>query len=341
MNAITLYLKKAALRSALLAAAAMGIAYGQTLINLGSQGRNIDFTGASFTRPVKTGTSLPATCSSGDLFFNTSAPAGQNLYGCPAPNTWAPLGSAPGLADPGANGIVQRTAANTTTVVAAPSGAIVGTNDAQTLSNKSIDASEINSGILSSAQMPGLSGDVSTPAGSSTATLATVNSTVGSFGDGANSVRVTVDAKGRVTSIAQVPITAPQVTTGTLASLSASCTAGNLYLATDQPAGQQIYACSSANTWTQNESVGTSGALAVTNGSLDILPSVVPRLMAANTFTGLNTFVSGIQLQSSTAQPSCASAVRGLFWFQNNGSSKDAVQVCVYNGSSFAWISLY
>ncbi len=68
----------------LLAAAADG----QTLLSLDSQTKNVDFTKAAFTRPVKTGTVLPSTCSVGDLFFQTNAAAGSNLYGCTGANTW-------------------------------------------------------------------------------------------------------------------------------------------------------------------------------------------------------------------------------------------------------------
>src|SRR5579872_1376016 len=39
-------------------------------------------------RPVKFGTSLPATCWAGDIYFKTDAAAGSNLYACVAPNTW-------------------------------------------------------------------------------------------------------------------------------------------------------------------------------------------------------------------------------------------------------------
>src|SRR5579872_2512494 len=72
--------------AALLAAAADG----QTRLSLDSQTKNVDFTKAAFTRPVKTGTTLPSTCSVGDLFFQTSASAGSNLYGCASANTWTP-----------------------------------------------------------------------------------------------------------------------------------------------------------------------------------------------------------------------------------------------------------
>ena len=62
--------------------------FAQTRIDLRSQGKTVDFSGATFTRPIKTGTALPAACDAGDLFFRTNATPGQNLYGCAATNTW-------------------------------------------------------------------------------------------------------------------------------------------------------------------------------------------------------------------------------------------------------------
>jgi hypothetical protein len=428
MKAISQFSGKTTLLCGVVAAIANFAANGQTLINLGTQGRNIDFSNAPSTRPVKTGSSLPATCVAGELFFNLAAPAGQNLYSCVATNTWVLIGFGSGLADPGSNGLVVRTAPNTTTAVAAPAGAVVGTTDAQTLTNKNIDASEVNSGVLSGSRMPAFSGDVATSAGSTATTLATVNSNPGSYGDGSHSVQLTVDAKGRITGISQVAVSGGSgsqyyqtfeqqgttvtqrpavdfssafsvsdnagstrtevdlatvnattgtfgsstqvpvitvngrgqitavstatassgggggggITSGTLASLPASCTPGALYFATDQPAGQQLYTCSSTNTWTQIVSLGPSGALAYTNGSLDIVTSVVPRLTATNNFSGLNAFSNGVQLTTAAAgQPACGSATRGLFWYQNNGASKDGLQICVYTGSAYAWTSLY
>ncbi|MDX2153910.1 MAG: hypothetical protein SFV54_24430 [Bryobacteraceae bacterium] len=106
-------------------AGVMGLA--QTRIDLKNQGKTIDFSGATYTRPIKTGTSLPATCDTGDLFFRTNAAPGQNIYGCSATNTWtlmsgtlSTLGSSDGqlLSVDGQGGMMWRTLAG------GPTGAI-------------------------------------------------------------------------------------------------------------------------------------------------------------------------------------------------------------------------
>ena len=58
---------------------------------------------------------------------------------------------------------------------APPSGPIVGTSDAQTLTNKSIAASEINSGTINCSQMPALTGDATSAQGSCATTVAQIN----------------------------------------------------------------------------------------------------------------------------------------------------------------------
>ncbi len=49
---------------------------------------NWDASGANTTKPAKTGATLPVACSSGEVFFNTSASSGQNIYLCQPANTW-------------------------------------------------------------------------------------------------------------------------------------------------------------------------------------------------------------------------------------------------------------
>ena len=60
----------------------------QTTVDLRTQVKNVDFSGAASTKPFKTGTSLPTHCSVGETFFQTNAPAGQNLLACTAVDTW-------------------------------------------------------------------------------------------------------------------------------------------------------------------------------------------------------------------------------------------------------------
>ena len=49
----------------------------QTQVDLRTQSRNVDFSAAASTRPFKTGSDLPTSCSMGDLFFRSSVAAGE------------------------------------------------------------------------------------------------------------------------------------------------------------------------------------------------------------------------------------------------------------------------
>jgi hypothetical protein len=65
----------------------------QTVIDLRSQTKNVDYSQALYTKPVKVGTALPATCSPGEMFFQISGPLGQNLFGCIAQDVWVLQGN--------------------------------------------------------------------------------------------------------------------------------------------------------------------------------------------------------------------------------------------------------
>jgi len=60
-------------------------------------GGNFDVSSAGSTKPVKSGTSLPSTCSPGELFFKTDATPGENLYACTSTNTWTQVSGAGGV----------------------------------------------------------------------------------------------------------------------------------------------------------------------------------------------------------------------------------------------------
>lgn len=70
-----------------LAASAQTVTNGGTTV-LGS----VDHSGATSTKPTKAGTTLPAACAVGELFYKTDATAGGNIYGCTATNTWTAQG---------------------------------------------------------------------------------------------------------------------------------------------------------------------------------------------------------------------------------------------------------
>lgn len=71
----------------------LGMANAQTYIDLSKQGKNIDFTLAPTTAPVKTVSALPNACSVGHIVLVTTAPVGANLFACVATNVWTPQGN--------------------------------------------------------------------------------------------------------------------------------------------------------------------------------------------------------------------------------------------------------
>jgi hypothetical protein len=79
------------IRSVLFFAAAIGCA--QTQVDLKTQAKGIDFSGAALTKPFRTGSALPGTCTVGEAFYNTSAAAGGNVFTCTSTNTWTVVGT--------------------------------------------------------------------------------------------------------------------------------------------------------------------------------------------------------------------------------------------------------
>lgn len=63
----------------------------QTKIDLPTQAKNPNFGAMAHTTPQGVGASLPGTCSVGEVFFLTTATAGQNLFLCSGTNTWSQL----------------------------------------------------------------------------------------------------------------------------------------------------------------------------------------------------------------------------------------------------------
>ena len=122
-----------------------GVVSGQanTTVNLGTQARNPDFSSMPVTRPVSVGSSLPATCVVGQLFFNSSASAGNNLNSCVSTNTWSPVG---------ANVTLPLSVANGGNGTSSP-GLVAGTNVTVTGSwpNQTVNASGTSGGTSGNA----------------------------------------------------------------------------------------------------------------------------------------------------------------------------------------------
>lgn len=134
----------------------------------GASNINFDFNinGTLYTFPFVTGGIVgPGTTVSGDVacWNNT---VGTLLKDCGAPlnaatnNTWT-----------GTNNFTSTFQIMGATETFPASGNIVGTSDVQTLTNKSISGSEINSGTLTATVMPAFTGDVTNSAGTVATTI--------------------------------------------------------------------------------------------------------------------------------------------------------------------------
>jgi hypothetical protein len=64
----------------------------QTTLHLSTQSRSADFSTASLTKPMKTGSSLPASCGAGEMYLLLSGQPGMNIYACTAQDTWTVQG---------------------------------------------------------------------------------------------------------------------------------------------------------------------------------------------------------------------------------------------------------
>ena len=89
------------------------------------------------------------------------------------------------------------------------------------------NASNISSGTLGAGRLPAFTGDVTTSAGSSVNTLATVNSNVGTFGSTSSIPSITVNAKGLVTAVAGNSVSIPSGAITLSGDVTASGTTGS------------------------------------------------------------------------------------------------------------------
>lgn len=98
------------------------------------------------------------------------------------------------------------------------------------------------------------------------------------------------------------------VSSGPLAAVTSSladraCNDNQIFIATDQPAGQQLLICKDGYL-TQNLTLGPSGALTMgPGGAVDIVPSVVPTMNGSNNYSGVNAFTGTTLLAKPQIAP--------------------------------------
>jgi len=253
------------------ALAAAALLTGQTTINGGRAVSGAwDASGASTTKPAKSGTVLPASCGVGEQFFNTNATAGQNLYLCAATNTWTQL--------VGTGGGTVSTASNLGTSGVGPfdgmTGANLGFRNIAPASGKiSVSLDPVNKlisldGVESAFTLSNLGGTLGVGQGGTGATAAaSARSNLAVPGLSASNTY----ASGTTQTFAGALVaggsdrTAP-IKTGT--TLPATCTQGDVYFKSDETAGQNLYFCTATNAWTKMATgvCGSSGQIMV-NGS--------------------------------------------------------------------------
>lgn len=182
--------------------AVAGIA--QTQINLRTQSKNEDFSGASLSKPVRTGGSLPLTCGQGEVFFSTSAAAGQNLYVCAATNIWTQITTGSGSGGSGGSGgsvPVTSTSALTDLVVAT-----TGSSQTLSIASSCSTSSPCNVRFGAITTTVRSAATVSVPSGINVAGVAFIYiSSAGAITVGSSNLALTCTGCSAVTGITQFP----------------------------------------------------------------------------------------------------------------------------------------
>jgi hypothetical protein len=144
--------------------------------------------------------------------------------------------------------------------------------------NSTLNASNLSSGTVPAARLPAFTGDITTVAGAVATTLATVNSTTGSFGSASAVPAITVNAKGLVTSVTATSIA---ISSGAVSGLATSAT-------TDTTNASNITSGTLATT-----RFPTSGVSAGTYGSASAVPAIsVDSLGRVTSVTSTNISIS-------------------------------------------------
>jgi hypothetical protein len=169
---------------------AAGVAYCQTKVDLGRQGGNVDFSAALSTKPFQTGTTLPGSCATGQMFFLSNATAGSNTYGCIA-NVWTLQGGSGGGAWGGITGTLSAQTDLQNALNTKPTAALVTTVgspglDTNVASEKAVRTA-IAAVVTSWGQITGtLSGQTDLQTALNSKPTATLVTTVGTPGSNSN-----------------------------------------------------------------------------------------------------------------------------------------------------------
>ncbi len=238
----------------------------QTRLDLRTQTKSVDFSGASSTKPSQVGATLPASCTIGQTFLDTSAQAGQNLYICTAANVWTVQG---------ANGVpyyaMNFTSATTVTVPGAThqlgtANLFVAVYDTEspavlvepdrvninpTTYDVTVDFAAAQSGtvLISAAGGGGGNNAIASVFGRLGAIRAQTGDYTAAQITNAAQTNASNAFVGGIQDFSGAAHTLP-AKVGLMASVPATCTTGEMYFATDANPGQNWFYCTSANTWT-------------------------------------------------------------------------------------------
>jgi len=237
--------KAAILKIACYVLSGMGL-FAQTRLDLGRQGRNPDFSQAQQTRPFRSGNALPASCQPGEVFLKADGAWGRNVYVCGPANAWSVIGEELPSAGMAPGKVLA--AGEGTTVWKDMGGDVIGAPDQLQvvgLRGRPVSAVAPNGGDVltwdsaAGAWQPGM------PVGQYEA------------GEG-------VTIAGR--SLAVDGATVPSYSTGEGAP-TGQCEPGRDYYL--DLSGQEMYVCTSANTWTALSWRLHSHAWGALTGNLD------------------------------------------------------------------------
>ena len=167
----------------------------------------------------------------------------------------------------------------------------------------STNASNLASGTVASAQMPALTGDATSTAGSVGLTLATVNSNVGSF----TLASVTVNAKGLITAVSSG--TAPASTVSITGDITASGNTGTAFAATLATVNSNITAVGSSSSVPVITANAKGLVTSITSATITpaAIGAVATTVLGAN--SGVATLDSGGKLTSSQIPSSLTGAI--------------------------------